>query len=373
MNIKIKLIFKHLLFVMIVFSFFACSPDKGDKENKAAGPDSRIITDMKGNKVVVPRDLTRVALLGGPTGQIAYILGAQDRLCAVTGSIATSELINIFDPSMAKRPVVRTVSGSVNIEELIKSNAQLVIGGDTDGEIVRSKTGIPVAYFDDSMGDRLDEIKRELMFYASVFKAEDRAEIYNKYLDSTIALVKERTSSIPENERKVIYNGYNSNHLVTLGGDTFMQERIELAGCINASKEVGTSRKQEGLHSGLGEVSMELVLKWNPDIIVIDMGSLKELKNDSRWNSINAVKNGKVYTQPAGAFIWDRPTAEAAVLHPLWMAKIAYPEKFKDISFRDEVKRFYKEVFGFNLTDKQARMIEEGSFRAKIMKGVKTQ
>lgn len=373
MNIKMKLFVKYFLLVIIVSVFFACSSGKGDGDNEAAGPESRVITDMKGNKVVVPRDLTRVALLGGPTGQIAYILGVQDRLCAITGSIATSELINIFDPSIAKRPVVRTVSGSVNIEELIKSNAQLVIGGDTDGEIVRGKTDIPVAYFDDSTGDRLEEIKRELMFYASVFEAEDRAEIYNNYLDSIIALVKERTSSIPENERKVIYNGYNSSHLVTLGGDTFMQERIELAGCINASKEVGTSRKQEGLHSGLGEVSMELVLKWNPDIIVIDMGSLNDLKKDSRWNSINAVKNGKVYTQPAGAFIWDRPTAEAAVLHPLWMAKTAYPEKFKDISFRDEVKRFYKKVFGFNLTEKHARMIEDGSFRSKIMKGAKMQ
>jgi len=367
----LKLFVLQALFVMIILSF-SCSPGKGDGE-MAVGPDDRVITDMKGNRVVVPKKLERVALLGGPTGQIAYILGAQDRLCAVTGSIATSELIKIFDPAIEKRPVVRTVSGSVNVEELIKSNAQLVIAGDTDGEIVQSKTGIPVAYFDDSMGDRLDAIKRELLFYASVFEAEKRADAYNNYLDSMIALVNERTSSIPENKRKVIYNGYNSNHLVSLGGDTFMQERIELAGCVNAAEEIRTSGKQEGLHSGLGEVSMELVLKWNPDIIVIDMGSLEELKNDSRWASIKAVKNGEVYTQPAGAFIWDRPTAEAAVLHPLWMAMIAYPDKFKDISFRKEAKRFYKEIFGFNLTDKHARMIEDGRFRAKIMKGAKSQ
>ena len=357
---------------VVILAFFSCSPGKGDGD-RAVGPDDRVITDMKGNKIVVPKKLERVALLGGPTGQIAYILGAQDRLCAVTGSIATSELIRIFDPSIATRPTVRTVSGSVNVEELIKSDAQLVIAGDTDGEIVRSKTGIPVAYFDDSIGDRVEAIKKEIMFYASVFEAEKRGEAYNNYLDSMIAFINERISSIPENKRKVIYNGYNSNHLVTLGGDTFMQERIELAGCLNAAKEIGTSSKQEGLHSGLGEVSMELVLKWNPDIIVIDMGSLEELRNDNRWASIKAVKNGEVYTQPAGAFIWDRPTAEAAVLHPLWMAMTAYPEKFRDISFRKEIKRFYKEIFGFHLTDKHARMIEEGSFRAKIMKGAKSQ
>src|SRR5512145_2220176 len=72
---------------------------------------TRIITDMLGRKVEVPDPLTRVALFGGPTGQIAYLLGARNQLCAVTSSIKGSELIQAMDPSIANLPGPRSTSG----------------------------------------------------------------------------------------------------------------------------------------------------------------------------------------------------------------------------------------------------------------------
>jgi len=364
--------FKAAVFLMmLIFIIPACSGKSGEERVAADTCDLREIVDMEGNRISVPENLERVALLGGPTGQVAYILGVQERVCAVTKTIVTSELVGIFDPSIKTRPVVRTVSGTVHIEELIKANPQLVIAGDIDGGIVQKKTSIPVAFFSQGMSHGVKEVKNEIRFYASVFKAEKRGEAYCSYLDSMVSMIKKRTSGIPEKQKKVIFNGYGTGHLVTLGGDTFIQERIEIAGCRNAAIDIRTTGKKEGLHSGLGEISMEQVLAWDPDIIVIDMGSCDEFEKDERWAPIKAVKNGKVFIQPAGVFIWDRPTAEAAVLHPLWFAMTAYPERFKDISFSDEVRKFYREIFGFNLTDEQARMVVSGLFKSKIMKGVK--
>jgi ABC-type Fe3+-hydroxamate transport system substrate-binding protein len=57
----------------------------------ASSGKTRTITDMNGKKVEVPDPLTRVALFGGPTGQIAYVLGARDQLCAVTSSLKGSD------------------------------------------------------------------------------------------------------------------------------------------------------------------------------------------------------------------------------------------------------------------------------------------
>lgn len=88
--------------------------------------------------------------------------------------------------------------------------------------------------------------------------------------------------------RKKVFNGYHANHLVTLGGDTFLQERIEAAGCLNATAPVSIEGKQSGLHAGLGEVTMEQVLAWNPDILVINAGTPEELYEDARWRSINS-------------------------------------------------------------------------------------
>jgi len=114
-------------------------------------------------------------------------------------------------------------------------------------------------------------------------------------------------------------------------------------------------------------VSMEKVLGWNPDILVIDFGTPAELYDSPKWKSINAVKNKTVYKQPIGVFIWDRPTAESAVLHPLWLAKMAYPDRFADVDLRQEIKRFYGEIMSFNLTDEQAEAILAAKYTLSIM------
>lgn len=362
-----RLIFKIGIPVLCVAALIAVLTLM-QRRQSATAPETgtREITDMTGRKIRVPDPLTRVALFGGPTGQLAYILGARDQLCAVTSSLKGSELVNAFDPSIRKLPGPRSTSGHVNIEALLISRPQLVIAGNMDGSIVEKKTGIPVAYTESSMNHGLDLLKREIRFYAEVFDKQQRGENYIAYLERTIELVKSRTRDIPADRRKKVFNGYSPSHLVTLGGDTFMHERILNAGCIDAAAAISTAGAKEGLHSGLSEMSLEKVLGWNPDILVIDSGTPEDVYNDPRWKNVSAIRNRQVHKQPVGIFIWDRPTAEAAVLYPLWLAKTAYPERFKDIDMMDEVKRFYREIVSFNLSDSQARSLLEGKFQLKF-------
>ena len=329
----------------------------------------RTMVDMRGNRVEIPVTPTRVALLGGPSGQIAFILGVQDRLVAVTSTLTTSRLVAEMDPRIATLPAPRTTNGNVNVEELIAANPEVVIAGDIDGEIVRRKTRIPVVNFADSMDDGYEATIRELRFYGEVFNASDRAERYIRYLEDTMARLRSRTESIPDAERVAVFNGYDASHLVTLGGDTFLDERIGLAGCRNAAATVRTVGKREGLHSGLGEVSMEQVLAWNPGLIVINQGSPADLASLPTWKPIDAVRRGRVFVQPAGIFIWNRPTAESAVLYPLWLATLAYPDRFRDVDMRAEVKRFYRDICEWSLSDDQAARVLSGAYEARIMRG----
>lgn len=324
---------------------------------------TRVFSDMLGNRIEVPDPLTRVALLGGPTGQIAYILGARNQLCAVTKSLKTSELINLMDPSVKNLAAPRTTSGQVNVEELILSDPQLVIAGDLDASIVEKKTRIPVAHLKSTMNQSFDLIQEEIRFYGKAFGKEARAEKYVQYLQRTLERIRLRIMTVPKNKWKTVFNGYSANHLVTLGGDTFMQQHLETAGCRNAAESILTSGTREGgLHTGLAEVSMEKVLEWNPDILVIDFGSPAEVYSSPKWKTIKAIQNKKVFRQPIGAFIWDRPAAESAVLHPLWLAKIAYPELFADVNMTQEIKKFYKEIMSFDLNDAQAKAILSAEF-----------
>lgn len=271
-----------------------------EKKQAPAPGDIRTITDMKGRTFEVADPLKRIALLGGPTGQIAFILGVQDQLCAVTKTLKMSTLVMHFFPEIKKLPAPRSTSGSINIEELIKSAPDIAIAGDIDGGIVLEKTRIPVAFLEDSMGEGMEDIKKEVRFYGYVFTTPERAERYVAYLERFTGLVQERTRDIPRDRRKKVFQGYNPSHLVTLGGDTFMQERIEIAGCLNAAQSVTTIGQRTGLHSGLGEVSMEQVLDWNPDILVINHGTPDEVYADPRWQQIQAVANRQVYPQRPG-------------------------------------------------------------------------
>ena len=359
-NVKKTSLVSCLVAILLPFLVIAetgQSPDSGK---------TRWISDMNGRKIEVPDPLTRVALFGGPTGQIAYILGARSQLCAVTSTLRRSELISAFDPTVKDLPGPRTTSGQINIEELLMSNPQLVIAGNLDGSIVEKKTKIPVAYTESSMNHGFDLLRSEIRFYASVFQKEARGERYIAYLDKNIAFLQSRTKLIPVDKRKKVFNGYGPSHLVTLGGDTFMHERILTAGCLDAATDISTSGVKEGLHSGLSEMSMERVLGWNPDILITDSGKPEELYSDPRWKNIRAIRDRQVFKQPVGIFIWDRPTAESAILYPLWLAKTAYPKYFRDVDMVREVKRFYSEIMSFDLSDVQAKALLSGSFGIKF-------
>jgi iron complex transport system substrate-binding protein len=118
---------------------------------------------------------------------------------------------------------------------------------------------------------------------------------------------------------------------------------------------------------------MEQVLNWNPDILVINFGTPGAICADPQWQSIKAVQSRQVFSQPAGVFIFNRPTAESAVIFPLWLASTAYPEKFTDTCIPCLVKEFYKEVFKFDLTDDQVTDILTGAYEFKMMKGIQHQ
>ena len=329
---------------------------------QAPGAKTRWITDERGRRIQAPDPLTRVALFGGPTGQMIYLLGARSQICAVTNSLKGSELACAFDPTLKNLPGPRSTSGQINVEELIMADPQLVIAGTLDGAIVEKKTQIPVAYTESTMDEDYDSLRREVRFYATVFGKESRAERYIAYLDKNIAFLRSRTGPIPADKRKKVFNGYSQSRLVTLGGDTFMHERILTAGCIDAAAAINTAGAKEGLHMGLSEMSMERVLGWDPNILVVDFGKAEDLYGDPRWKNVKAIRNRQVFKQPVGVFIWDRPTAEAAVLYPLWLAKIAYPEYFRDVDLVREVKRFYEECMSFDLSDAQAHDLLSGAF-----------
>ena len=114
----------------------------------------------------------------------------------------------------------------------------------------------------------------------------------------------------------------------------WVPEMIELAGGINLISKIGEhSRRMDFLE----------VKKSNPDIIILmpcgfdTIRTLSEydaiLRNNSDWNSLNAVKNNQVFAVDANSF-FSKPSIRTVEGLEI-LAKIIQPDKFKDLTVSD--------------------------------------
>jgi iron complex transport system substrate-binding protein len=313
----------------------------------------RAITDLNNRTVEIPQNVSKVAVFTSPLVQDMYIIGAQDRLCAITTATQKSSLLQKIDPRIKNMSAPRSTVGNINTEELMRADPDICIGSIVDMEAVEKTTKIPT--LEVSTNDAsFKTVKDELSYFGKLFGNEQKAEKYNQYLDDRLALLQSRTSNLSDDQKPVVYFGFNPDHLTTYGGDTFMQERIGAAGCKNAAGSVTTLGGSEG---GLMAMSLEQILSWDPDIIVIDNGKPEDLYNSTEWAQIKAVKNKRVYVLPSGMFLWNRPSAESAVLIPEWLAITAYPDRFNDMTARNEIREFYTEIFEYNLSEQDLNNI----------------
>jgi iron complex transport system substrate-binding protein len=357
--LKIKpssaIILSNLLIAFVISGLISGCGDK--KPSGAAKALTSAIQDMTGRSVMIPdaKDIKRVAVLSSPQVLAIYVVGVQDKLCGVTNAVKNWDLVNMFDPHLKAVPAVRTQAGQVNIEALLQASPDIIIGSVTDMEPVEKSTQLTTLRVSSAPAKgSISQIRDEIRFFGSVFGKGERAERYVSYLDNILSLIKFSLSDIPAEKRLKVFMGFNADHLTTYGGNTFMDEWITAAGCVNAA---GATSGLGGKEGGLVTVSMEQVLSWDPDIVIIDNGNPDDFSNDPAWSKLKASRNKKVYRMPSGLFIWNRASCEAAAMLPQWLAITAYPDKLNFLNINDQVRDFYFKTFEFKFPDNIIRNI----------------
>jgi iron complex transport system substrate-binding protein len=314
-----------------------------------------------GHQVTIPspQNIQKVAILTSPPNVITFILGVNDKMVATSNAIKNSTFLNHIYPGLKDIPAVRQSAGKVNIEALLQADPQICLGSDIDLQVVEKATSIPCLRCIDDAGsnDYPGEQKKEVRFFGKVFGKEAQAEKYCKYLDDNVAAVEKAVGSLSDSQKLKVYLGFNADHLTTFGAGSFMDAWITAGGCINAAHPVSSIGGSEG---GLVAISMEQVLSWNPDILIIDTGTPEDVYKDTKWATVPAVKNKRVYVLPRGMFGWNRASTEPAALFPMWLGITAYPDKFPGKTVNDELKRFYSEIINYQLTDADISLILTG-------------
>ncbi|NLZ27805.1 MAG: iron ABC transporter substrate-binding protein, partial [Firmicutes bacterium] len=100
---------------------------------------------------------------------------------------------------------------------------------------------------------------------------------------------------------------------------------------------------------GSVSIDREQLVLWDPEILFIDVAGLQMVKDDYRknpdyYNSLSAIKNGKVYSQVTYNWYWTN--IETAVADAYYAGKVIYPDRFKDIDPIKKADEIYKKTIG---------------------------
>ncbi len=344
--------FTVLILLMVLYSIInsGCSRDSKSEPPSPSSGATRVITDMTGRQVEIPlpENIKRVAVQTSPQVLNAYAVGVPERICAVTNAVKRWPLLGKADPHLKDVMATRAGNAQINIEALLSTRPDVCIGSESDMRVIEKLTKLPTLRISmGTPGAYFESVKKEVAFFGNIFGKENRVKTFNRYLDGGLMMIRDATKNLTGKNRRKVYMGFDADHLTTYGKDTFMNEWIEASGCINAAGDIESLGGKEG---GLRSVSMEQLVTWNPDIIIIDSGKAADLFDKPAWSAIRAVKDRRVYRLPVGLFLWNRPACEAAVLFPEWLATRAYPESFQKFDIKSHAAKFYHDVFGFDFS-----------------------
>jgi len=314
-------------------------------------------TDAANNSVSFPHSIERIADAWPAHNAIVTMLGSGDKIVATIVTPQMCPWLYKINPHMQKATVAfSTDSGAMgSMEELLKAKPDVVFvsSGNRNRELFKN-LGLNV--FELSLID-FSSLKETVLLTGKVLgqKALMKAEAYATYLEEVTHSIETKLKPIPQNQKpKVLHLSGIGASYVADGSDSMMDAWIRLAGGINVASELKGSNKT---------VSIEQIVAWNPDIVIIGASSRSVQASDFLENpvfkTIAAVQTKKVYINPKGMFFWDRYSAEA-ILQVQWAAQIFYPEIFKTFDIEQETISFYTRFFDYPLSKEETRMIIQG-------------
>lgn len=238
---------------------------------------------------------------------------------------------------------------SPNVEAILSLRPDLVFQWANAGRDVISvldRTGLPV------LGMRAgtwDDFAAYVRIMGLVAGKEGRAEaLLDRQLKARRNL-EAALAGIPTSEQpRVLYFNRAVNLLRVSGQGSFNDFYIRLAGGRNAASD----------NPPVSTVTIEQVLTWDPQVILLgnfDASLPADLYDDPRWQSVDAVRNRRVYRMPLGGYRWDPPSQESSLTW-LWLAGLIHPERL-NINLRNEMRDWFGFLYNHQLTDSEIDQI----------------
>lgn len=312
----------------------------------AAPAMARDIIDMSGRTVAVPDTIHKIYAM---THAFALITAVAPDLVAGFASprAPNPKTIGFLPPVMRSLPDLGG-GGNVNVEKLKAIGVDVALGWASTGEAYPAaqleRGEIPVVDID---VDRLADYPATLRFLGSLTGRQARGEALAHDLETIIGRLKDKLGDLPPAEKPRVYYAESADGLTSQCGNADRAEVITYAGGSNVLSCDNLSTMGDNYPT-----DVEKVVALDPDVIVARFGQAAAMiRTDPRWQSIKAVKTGKVYAVPAYPYNWfDRPPSFMRALGAEWLAGLLHPDLYP-VDIRAEAKGFFTQFYAYDLSE----------------------
>ncbi|AEF85411.1 Fe3+-siderophore ABC transporter, periplasmic Fe3+-siderophore-binding protein [Treponema primitia ZAS-2] len=338
---------KRILIVLCIILFIFSSCSKKQIAEVVPSAAIRTITDLTGREVTIPLHVTSIICVNVGTLRFTTYMQALDLVAGVEQNEFQPSINKLFSYINRERlsalPAIGD-NGKTFDEEIIKISPEVIMAAfdRESADALQAKTGIPVVTIP-LIDDAFDEACFDtLRLMGEVYDKKARAEELIAYIKTLNVDFKTRIKDIkPQNKPSVYAGGISFKGAHGFEGTEARYSPFYIIDADNVADRTG--------QNGAFNIDVEQVLKWDPDIIFLDFNGLALIKEDyakrpAFYNSFNAVKNNRVYSQIS--FRFNAVNIELAFADAYYAAKVIYPEQFADIDPAVKADEIFEKLLG---------------------------
>ena len=327
-----------------------------------ANVETKSVVDSADRTVEVPAEITKIAP-SGATAQMILMALAPEMFVGLSATPSSLQR-DYFPEEMWRLPTFGQFYGSkstLNMEALIEAEPQVILDlGDRkstiveDMNLIQKQTGIPTLFFEADL-EHMAEAYRSL---GDLLGKEEEAEELAQFIEKTLAMAKEKSALIAEEDKVTIMYGTGTTGLAVNADESSQSQVIDIIGAVNAVIPVNATDKGGGT-----EVNMESVYTINPDVIILTSGGPYDEMKTSEWKDLDAVKNDRYYEIPGQPYCWmSSPPSVNMVLGVWWLGQLIYPDIYNDYDIVEVAQEFYKLFWHYDLSEEEAREMLANSY-----------
>ena len=340
------------VFLSVIILFCAV----GLRAGGHSGAEKQYIIDTTGRRVLLKKKVKRIACLYAFSGHVVTMLGRGNDIVAVVNGLKRDVMLTKICPSIGNAAVPRR-NGALNIEELLRVRPDVVfiqspMGRNSSLCATLEKFDIPcliVSYR--SIRGQQEAVR----IIGKAIGEEKKTREFLSYYNGALRRATDIARKIPQKGRKRIFHSINEP-LKTDGPGMLSAELAARAATINVSVNKNLRLSGSDYFAGI-----EQVIKWNPDVILVNEEGVEEyILNSPRWSDIRAVQERRVYKMPTGISRWGHPGSLESPLALLWILKTVYPGYSGSINMSHETKYFYRSFFNLSLSEDEVKKVLGG-------------